>query len=336
MSKKKSKRIMFSYHQVKVISNEIFVRKQLLEEIKNYESKVWNMTGLLKYIKGNPEFLTSEKIRGEQFEIEPESLFQRENLHFFQITKLREDLIPAKKKIGKVRTEIMLDDDEYIGEFTGVVYDDKNGVVLIQSNKYGISLAELKEYFSFLRLRYLKTKSGKEDELMVDLDIVVDKNKISTLKDSKEFRKIKFKGNSVHLAALCSEDETSLKKIGEVMNKFGDLNFELTMSVSIEKNENAEKKSKTLNVSETNELISQYEKLYLNSEEGSKPDLQISRREEINSKVEAVDLLLPKMIDSINIQLEPRKSLGKDSLRENMFELFKTKEAIIYKIFNMS
>lgn len=295
----------------------------------------WDASELFNHYIKNDSVPTAIEIEDELIEIEPHTLYKNdEGIYFFQLSNLRNDLIPAKKKIGKEKIDIELEEDEYIGEFTGVVYDSVNSVFMMQINKYGINIQKATKYLKSLREYYLKDIQGRKEIKEMELNLVIDEAKLKTLYKSQEIRKIVLKSSSTCLAVLdniASEDE---KKIIGEMNKavssFGNVNFEISISPNF-------KDSETLNKKSAKDIMNLVLKK-INSKKDTKKEklnLEITRRETEDSKVEVVDFLAPKMLEYINIRIEPKKSIGRDFLRVKMFEIYLNKRANLNRVLGL-
>lgn len=124
-------------------------------------------------------------------EIEPGSLKVEDatDIVTFQISKMRSDLLPAKKKIEQQKKDIRLADDEYIGEFTSVLYDDKKSVFMVQSNMYGLTNSQVEEYLTLLRRRVIEeTGNGNIEELACELSVIINPCDIDSIKNSQEVK----------------------------------------------------------------------------------------------------------------------------------------------------
>lgn len=286
--------------------------------------EVWEMGPLLDYIEKTESFRTTCDIKNDKIEIEPNSIIKKENVYFFQISKLREDNIPAKKREGKEKIEFELEDDEYIGEFNGVLYDPQLSVIVLQINKAGVSISEAESYLKELRKKYFSECLKKEqDNKMVKLDLIIDTEKLKNIDQSKEIRKFTIKSDTIHLAALEDKD-APLKQITKALNNFGDVEFEITIKAIKKPTESGATIKKDIVTS----VIKCYEKL-----KGTKK-LEVTRKENSETNVEEVDFLLPKLSEYRSIQLEPRKSVGKEDLRVYMLESYNNQKEKIKRIKN--
>lgn len=292
----------------------------------------WDASDLFNYYIENNKIGTNLEVNGEVIEIEPNTLFKDNGIYFFQLSNLRNDLIPAKKKIGKEKEDLHLEEDEYIGEFTGIVYDSINCSFMIQTNKYGVGVKQATEYLRELRSEYLK--SICEDELSeknLELNFIVDEKKIDNIYLSKEIRKVNFKSSTSSLAAI---SEKKKNKTMEAMQNFvcnyGNVKFEISISVDVE--EKDPKESKVKNIVHDLVDIFKFKKDKKNNLENEKLGIEVLRKENEDSKVELVDFLAPKLTEYINISIEPKKSIGRDFLRTKMLQLYTEKRAMINRI----
>ncbi|MGL5580517.1 MAG: DUF6731 family protein [Cetobacterium sp.] len=329
VNKKIRKRIGFNFYKA---------------ELK-FEGKIidgWDASEVFDYYIKNTDQRTHIDIGDEIVEIEPNSLLKAEKIYFFQLSNLRNDLIPAKKTLGQVKKELDLDDDEYIGEFTGIVYDSSNHTFMIQTNKYGVGIKQITEYLKKLREKCIKTikiEEEFEEELKKELELnfVIDETKVNNIQNSKEIRKITFKSCSSVLATIeginkkKSKENKTLSELQRMVESTGNIKFEIVMSADLEEPE--DKRGSNL-INKLNDLIQmcKLKKDKTNKLENEKLGLEVVRKEKEDSKVELVDFFAPKLIEYINISIEPKKSIGTDYLRTEMVKLYSTKKAIIDRI----
>ena len=62
--------------------------------------------------------------------------------------KLRDTNIPSIVKKEEEAKPLELEDDEYIGEDLVMIYDPKNQVAMIQSNRFAFSKGKLEKYLN--------------------------------------------------------------------------------------------------------------------------------------------------------------------------------------------
>lgn len=300
INKKINKRVKFDFYQEDIKING--TNKDIFEEVFDY------------YI-GQNGIKTNIKINQEEIEIEPNSLFKENNLYFFIISNLRNDILPAKKRIGEEKVDIRLEEDEYIGEFTGIVYDKSIGVFMIQVNKYGVNVKNIEEYLKKLINIYLVQKNNEEIEKF-SLNMVLNPDEIESVADSKEIRRIVLKSSTSSLAQLkkraTKAEENNIRKISEIVNTFGNVNFEISISANFKAKETLEKETAKSFIESIKEMLGNRKK--------GEIAFSVTRKKDDNSNVDTVDFLLPKMVKYINLKVEPKKSIGRDYLRVEMFK----------------
>lgn len=310
INKKINKRVRFDFYREEINNNEE------KNDIIVSEENVWSFEKMFDYYIKYNELKTNLNIEDEEIEIEPNSLFKENNLYFFLISNLRNDIIPAKKKIGKEKKDIILDDDEYIGEFTGVVYDNINKIFMFQINKYGINPTKIQKYLKALKDYYISSLTDKNIEnVEFSLNMILNPKELETVADSKEIRSIHLKSSSSSLAQLkkiADEDEKNcLKEISEVVSMFGNINFEINITANFKEEKSLEKET-------AKSFINSLKKYFI--KEKKDISFSVTRRKDDDSNVDTIDFLLPKMIKYITLSVEPRKSIGRDQLRFKMFE----------------
>lgn len=309
-------------------------------ELKLQENIVggWNASKVFDYFITNNDEKTNIDLGDEVVEIEPNTLLKNENIYFFQLSNLRNDIVPAKKKLGQVKVELDLEDDEYIGEFTGIVYDSSNSTFMIQTNKYGVGIKQVTEYLKKLRAKYLEVE-GTDEELKLELELnfIIDEEKVKNIQNSKEVRKIKFKSSTSVLATIAdinkkkSKENETLSEMYKMVQNCGNIKFEIVMSADLEESEDNRKNSLIDKIPDFLQVY-KLKKDKKNKLENEKIGLEVVRKEKEDSKVELVDFFAPKLIEYLSINIEPKKSIGTDYLRTKMTTLYSTKKAVIDRI----
>lgn len=246
-------------------------------------------------------------------EIEPNTLKIDGNIVSFQLTKLRDNMIPAKKKKGHNKEDIKLNDDEYIGEFVSILYDAENYVFMIQSNMYGLSIGQIKKYLTELR-RVLEIK--KSDELKqaaCELSPVINIPDIGNIKSSKELKKLRIRAADSVFSKFEDSPNNYLGNIRKSFNNKIGKGLVIDISVSIDKENDA----KTLRKDLVNDLLDNMEKI-----ESSRYDsnllVEITRKEDDDSTTEILNLLSPRVTDLVTLKLKPRTSIVQEKLIEEM------------------
>ena len=318
-NKKIQKKIGITFYQPKLVSVEKFEGKE-----DNLIESSWNASKTLEHFLNKN--IKGKNFANEDIELDISTLEQINNLYFFQLAKLRVDNIPSRKKIGEIRKEIMLMDDEYIGEFSGILYDLSSSCFVIQNNKFGPSIKEIELYLNFLRNKYIEEKKiDNSDEKMVKLYIVIDENSLKTIPNSKEIRKISLKSNTFCMANFVEKNTTDLKIINDAVSKFGNVTFNISITAQVDE----VNKERSLEKKEAINLIKDIMK-YLKFDKNGKAE--VVRKYDDDSKVETIDFLLPSMRYYSNVSLEPRKAIGKDNLKMIMLDVFRKNSSKLSKL----
>ncbi|MGK9490339.1 MULTISPECIES: DUF6731 family protein [Bacillus] len=254
----------------------------------------WDMTEILNYLSVINNPLDGVVNVGEYIgEFDRYTILNDpDGIYSFQIAKLRETNI-AKKKIGNPKEDLGLEDDEYIGEFVTVVFDPRYCTVAIQSNIYSLNLAQIEVFLTEIRNRY-KERLEEEDQipLMVSLRPIIDSSRIEKIGNSEIFRKVVVRGSNLMADSLA--DNGSLEEVSGLIGRASGVNFELTLSVG------RAPKSESLDADLIQEII------YGFNRSNSKPKVEITARQDIESPIDVVDLLEPKLTNVISLHVENR------------------------------
>ncbi|WP_297418479.1 DUF6731 family protein [Clostridium sp.] len=320
------KKKKYTEQQNELLENEDNINKQY-DRLNRYSASAWDMKPMIEYILNNKIDSTAIDIGGIIVEIEPGSITQfDEDIVSFQLTKMRDNMLPAKKKVGETKKDIMLTDEEYIGDFVSILYDGKYSVLMIQSNSYGLSANQIQAYFTLLRRKYIELANlnGTINELACELRVLIDPKKAEKILDAKYFRKVRVKGSDFMLDSMIDNESKSL--LGKARRLLGNnkgVNFDIVLSV------NTTDKTDTLDVDEVKELVDEF-----NSIEGveKKPSIEITKKDTDDSSVELVNLLHPRLNSIINFKIAPRISIGNDFLYDKMKETYLINRGTISRI----
>ncbi|WP_437629205.1 DUF6731 family protein [Clostridium paraputrificum] len=296
-----------------------------------YKATTWDMKDVLKYINDDKMTSTAINIGDIIVEVEPGSIKGiDENIIGFQLTKMRDNMLPAKKKVGKTKEEIMLSDDEYIGDFVSILYDAKLKVVMIQSNNYGLTVKQIQNYLTLLRRKYIE-ESGAENlisELACELRVLIDPKKAEEVLNAKYYRKVRIKGSDFMLDSLLKEDGEDYKSFSKIRRYLGEkrgVNFDITISVS------STKKTESLDLEEVEEIVNDFNQI---KDDKNKPIVEVTKKDNDDSNIEVVNLLYPRLNSVINFKILARTSVGSDFLYDKMKESYNKIRGVIYRVVN--
>ena len=316
----------YTERQNDLLENEDEINDQY-KILNSYVVTKWKMEPMIEYIFNKKMDTTAIDIGGIIIEIEPGSITTlNSDIISFQLTKMRDNMLPAKKKVGESKKDIILTDDEYIGDFVSILYDSKYNVLMVQSNSYGLSVNQIQVYFTMLRRKYLELAnlSGTINELSCELRVLIDPKKAEKVMDAKYFRKVRIKGSDFMLDSM--ENNKSKSIIGNVRRLVGKnkgINFDISISL------NSTDKTDTLDYDDVKELVDEYNRL---NEVEKKPIVEITKRDNEDSSIELVNLLYPRLNSIINFKIMARTSIGNDFLFDSMKETYIKNRSVISRI----
>ena len=62
------------------------------------------------------------------------------------------------KRIGRERENIDLQNDEFIGEFTQIIFDTRYNTIAIQSNRYGVGWNVVCKYLNYIQNVFVRKR----------------------------------------------------------------------------------------------------------------------------------------------------------------------------------
>ena len=325
VKKKQKNGKTLSPKQMEVLSNEINIKSNY-DYYDSYGRKEWDVNGMFKQLLDDlkdPKYRTTFEIDGMPIEIEPGSFVINDNVVTFQLTKMRSDMLPAMKKVNTKKKDIKLADDEYIGEFTSILYDMKSEVFMIQSNMYGLTHAQVEAYLTLLREQVLGKKVKSIDYTMCVLDPIVDTEDVfKKIRKSEEIKKIRLRAA-----------DGIIKRDGK--NPFGGVSaavggktgyvFDITISI------NRDSKTKSIDEEEVTNILDFLDSVKMEGEQDKNLLMEVTRKETEQSSTEIINLLKPCMKDDILVAVEERASIGHEFMADKMKEVYDAKKGKVYK-----
>lgn len=280
-------------------------------DIENGSTALWEVEPMLQYISINyPNW--EHQVGGECVEVEPSSVMQREiSLYGIQFSKLRITNVPSKKKIGRPKVAINLDDDEYIGEFVTCIYDSRLKILGIQSNKYGLTIAQIAEYLTYLRVQYLTAHGRDPGRCLIELKPVVDPNAFERTMNSEFLRKIEFTTANYMIDSTLAENPL-LGSARQLINQYEGATITITVSV----NQHDRKGTLNRNLShETLQTIKSFrESVELSQEGNPNVRLEVTQKENDSAKSEIINLISPIVSHIVTADIPPRTTIAHEYL----------------------
>jgi len=267
----------------------------------------WDMTEFFETIIGNKRAFGSAVILGEEIsDLEWGScLFdETNNLYYIQLSKLRSKNIPSRKKVDQDKQDINLADDEFLGEFNLLIYDPNLNILITQSNFYGLSVKQITQTLSTLRLR-IKDFLGQPDvdiPYIAHLAPVIDPNAIGNVMKNEIYRKITIKGADFNKNADENINSDILSGLISSMGKIQGVNFELSFSMA------KAKKNESLDPEYVREMIEDIMEIKGKNEDSVA--MHVSSRRDVESALENIDLFTPKLSSAITLDVQNRATIG--------------------------
>ena len=195
--RKKIRKLSKSQKECDKKKNKMF--QALNNDLKNVSDVIFDLISEIK----SGTISSIHEVQKKLTEIDKSTFIEskpNEELHmFFQMVHDRDDAI-SKKKLNQERESIPLDDDEYIGEFSGIIYRRKGNYFMIQYNRYSVSIDQISEFLT----RCLKEKYEKKFDLehesrqfpaYFELKAVLDEDRLKAVKKNNGLEKLLIKGD---------------------------------------------------------------------------------------------------------------------------------------------
>ncbi|WP_223553449.1 DUF6731 family protein [Lysinibacillus sphaericus] len=320
------KYVRFNYFEVQLVPAQEALAAELNDDDNfQYHADTWNMAGFLDYLMVNREtFVTTVPVGDEYAEIEKDSYSydERRDLYSLQLSKLRENNIPSKKRLGDIKEAILLEQDEYIGEFVSLIFDNTYGCVALQSNLYGLSVKQTEHVLTQLRLQYLHEMDRAEElPFVVRLAPIIDRAKIQRIIRADFYKKVRIKGSNVMLDAELN-DESLLGEARRLLHESAGVNFDITISLG------RAERTATLTEEKVRELIQEYNAM----PDDQKPQIELTALENEEAEIETVNLFEPRMTDRVSIEIEPRQTVAHEYLYQTFLEKYDTRRTDIRRV----
>ena len=244
---------------------------------------------------------------GEKIEIDKNTFYtDQENNHIlaFQITRLRADSLPAKKKIGLPRTNISLENDEYIGEFTEVIFDSDLSTVAIQSNKFGVGYSVVSRYLNYLWKIYTDIHGSQYPKYVIGkLEPIVDKTLTEKALQAKCIKKVWLRCSDENISAIIPENNTTLGEASRNIGKHTGIVFEVSLAVKDVKAAGPLPTSDFLTIGKNFVSMMNDPNTPASMKKDAKMEMTIITDD---ASSEAIDLLVPKVNFYVSIRVEDR------------------------------
>ena len=240
---------------------------------------------------------------------------------FFQIVSPRISN-PTKKKIGQKRKAITLEDNEFIGEFTSILYNKKTRVLMVQHNRHSLTINRVALLLSLMFKEYMEIGNDEKYPLiLLDLDTALDPEQLKKINKKSCYSSIKISGNPVVMSSVVNEGKATYG-IDTILTAFQGYDF--VFDIRGKKNK---KTYKSLDQIQIEDLYKKYAKAKKSHAKDDLPNITVRLQENENAPKEVINWFLPKMESSIIFHIEPNKVLSHEIVYDKMFEGYNKKSS---------
>lgn len=325
------KAIRFNYFVPVLIPANEALRAEMAEvEAEFLDAPTWDMISWLDYIETHAETRWHYDLGGELAELEPGSIITRNvSTKGFQLSKLRETNIPAIKRLGEIKRDIMLEDDEYIGEFVTCLYDRGLGMLAVQSNRYGLTTNQIEELLTNFRLSYFNRVNNNqetENPQIVKLRPILDVNGMNAALEAEVIRKIKLRATDF-MGDNGLDNEPLLGSARRCLGTFAAASVEITISVG-------QSRTETLDVESARRAIRLFNDY--RCENPNAFNCEVTKKDTIDTAVDTINLITPRMTDIVSADIEPRTSIAHGYLFQLIYEKFDNRRGVFAQLLTRS
>jgi|SRR5690625_1177074 len=322
-----TKYVTFNYFEPVLVEAEQVLEVELNQENEDeqYQGDLWDMQACMDYLSvanNNQDF--SYTLGDEYADVEPGSFIIQGSHAHIQVSKLRETNIPAKKRIGEIKEEILLNDDEYIGEFNSILYDETLQVLMVQSNHYGLSTKQLENYLTELRFRHLES-IGHDDvdrPIMVKLNPIIDYQQIEDALRADYYRKIRIRGADLREDAYHEDRADLINEVARTVSRTHGVNIDLQISVG------RAERTRSLD----NETIRNTLEVFRDTPENRRPNIEVTLLDNEESQIETINLIRPRLHDRVPFTIAPRTIIRHEYVCEKMMETYTRRRSHLRRV----
>lgn len=226
-----------------------------------------------------------------------EHIFFEKDLWCLSFDRLRDTNLPIKTKLYEESTDIEIDEDEYIGDKVAMLYDPTNHIVILQRNRNSLSLSGIQQYINKLW--------NNERDLLIQLNPILEVDPFIRAGNKQTYKKMKVKLADMLDQSLVANENKPFKKICDLLTGYSGMTAEIVISMGQTRGKYLDDEM----VKETMEILKDNENLVKGAEISYKGD---------DDKTEVVDLFNNKVFDIISVDLETRRTIPIEEIRDKM------------------
>lgn len=226
---------------------------------------------------------------------------KKQSMYFGTFCLVQMNELPPRAKLGEAPVELDMDEDEGLGHYTSFVYDSTNNIIMVQSNRNGITANGIAAFFS----RNFSVRS-------IVFDVVINPSDIQRLEAMSEIRNVEISIARVQNGNIFNNGRK--RPISEMQQLGDDTNaniLKLTLGVGYDRSATLKKRS----------ILSLVKDLLKFEREGEVQKIIISGKETDESGIEMIDLITNKVI--IKVSLPAVRSISEISIQREIDEVIK-------------
>ncbi|VDG20642.1 hypothetical protein MUDAN_BIHEEGNE_02251 [Lactiplantibacillus mudanjiangensis] len=276
----------------------------------------WDMTEFLEYTLAHRREIRLAIPLGDEiadFEWGDAAYDDQNHLYRFRLSKLRSKNIPSKKRVNTPKDDIVLANDEFLGEFNLFIFNPATGTLIMQSNFYGLTTKQTALALSGMRNEWLRATGDEEEDMgLVSLDPVPDESAIQRARNSEIYKSFKVRCSNVRTFADHTFNSDILNTAVRETDVLRGNNIEISVTMG------QGPRNSTLNNADVRSVMDDIEYLQGQNFDVS---MHVATKQDEEHKVEVIDLVCPVYRTSLVLEFEDRTTIGAEYLYQNYLEL---------------
>lgn len=280
------------------------------------KTQQWDMEDFLNYMINHKRKFNASVILGDEladFEWDDAEYDNEHHLYRFSLSKLRSKNIPSRKRVNVAKKDIVLDNDEYLGEFILLVFDPALNSLVVQSNFYGLTVKQTSLALSGMRRTWLERIDEPEENMgIVSLNPVPDRDAVNRALNNNIYRSVTIKGSNTLMLNDGNYNSDTMNTASRITDTIEGNQFKLTLSMG------HGNRNDSLNEEEVRDLIHDIE--YLNNQDQD-VSMHISTKQDEEHAIEIIDLITPRFTTSLTLEIIDRQTIAADYLYQEFLEM---------------
>ncbi|OLS02191.1 DUF6731 family protein [Tissierella creatinophila] len=287
---------------------------------KENEKHLFSFDDWAVYLDKENLICKSIELKGLKARVEKYHNDESNNLWVIRFMKLRDTNIPSAVRESEEAVPVTLDDNEYLGEDVNMLYDESNGIAMIQSNRFSLS---------YTRIQELVNNINPFEGFDIFINPIIEKTKSKL--DNKKSKKITL--GFANIERPISKTKSALSDIINSYFNIQALSGQVIFSVGRKKNIVKKnvlgklvelKENRNLDTKSVSELI---DDIYDNQAIITNAKIEI--RDDDGPSLEIIDLFDNVYHDYVTFILEARQTLGFEYVSNEMMYIYLGRKSTI-------